>query len=249
MLLLLLACGPASSEATGALPSPEKLLHLQATIRHDGLGTQGLDLQAWVGSADVARPPDPSPGDCIRLPTRPRGEALSQPPVVTIGEPYTLAWDEAAGRYGLPGAPRGPDPAWLEGDLTGSQKVAGALRFGAAPEVETVERRPDGGLRLRWKADGAGHVQVASGDLRCGAARDGVDLPWWAVPAFGGEVILRSSVLTRSPTASALVVGEAVIERIVYLDRPAVEPPSIGPRVPTLRPSRPAFKSRRLPTG
>jgi hypothetical protein len=76
-----------------------------------------------------------------------------------------------------------------------------------------------------------------------------VDLPWWAVPAFGGEVILRSSVLTRSPTRSALVVGEAVIESVILLDHPVVEPPSIGPRVPTLRPPRSPFKSRRLPTG
>ena len=249
MLLLLLACRNASSEATGSLPAPETLLHLQATIRRDGAGTQGLDLQAWVGAGDLPRPPEPAPGDCIRLPTWPRGEALPQPPIVTIGDPYPLVWDEAAGHYGLSGAPRGPDPAWLEGDLAGSQKVAGALRFGAAPQVESVERRPDGGLRLRWKADGAGQVQVATGDLRCGATRDGVDLPWWAVPAFGGEVILRSSVLTRSPTRSALVVGEAVIESVILLDHPVVEPPSIGPRVPTLRPPRSPFKSRRLPTG
>jgi hypothetical protein len=53
----------------------------------------------------------------------------------------------------------------------------------------------------------------------CGADPSGTVLPWWAVPAIGGEVIVRS-VRERSAVIdhTVLVVVRAAIERVVPLD-------------------------------
>ena len=184
---------------------------------------------------------DPAPGVCVpeEPPEQPAGQAQAFAGAMELRmpEPLWLPWDGEHRAFLLAGPQVGPVPDWTVADLRWVEgikrvEVPGAVRLAEAPRP--VERRPDGGVRLRWEADAP--VDVRTQGLVCGGARDGVDLPWWAVPAKGGEIVLRSIRTHRSRAGERLVVGRAVMERVVPLDvLPDVAPVQKPRTVPTLQ--------------
>lgn len=224
--LLLLACSKASSFVT-IPPDAEKVLLLTVTARHEGEQPLGLAAQLWGGSRAV-RETTPAPGVCQRPSAAQEGEAFADTVVVRVGSALNLPWIAAAGRYGAVGPLKGIDPAWSVGDLKWvaegkSHEMDGIIRFGAEPRVTEVLRLSDGGVRLRWNSPDSGQLSVQSMGLVCGVTRDGTELPWWAVPALGGEVVLRSVRSEWRMDGDTMVVGRAVIETVVPLDRKVEE--------------------------
>ena len=141
-----------------------------------------------------------------------------------------LGWDAAGGDYRAAGPRRVSDPSWAIGDLRWREGavervVEGIVRFGAAPVVTRVDRDAEGAVHIRWDPHTVGETQVLAqgpaGDLVCGATSTGVDLPWWSVPALGGEVVLRS-MWTRATLTErdVLVRARATLERVILLDAP-----------------------------
>ena len=244
--LLLMACNQASS-SMATLPTVPRVAILTVTARHEGEKPLGLAAQLWEGSGGE-REVMPRPGECVRPPNREGGEAFASRVQVRLGSVFTLPWTEAAGRYGAVGPLKGMDPAYSVGDLGWvsegeSHELAGLLRFGAEPQITGAVRRSDGGVSLSWKAVEAGQLEVQSMGLVCGATREGAEIPWWAVPAGGGEVVLRSTRIQSRMEGERLVVARAVIETVIPLDRSVEEsatqerisPPTTPARRPVAR--------------
>lgn len=127
------------------------------------------------------------------------------------------------------------DPAWSVLDLRrewhegqgASDTRTSAIRMGPAPEVNEVARRPDGSVYLSWSEGSVDEVRVVTeataGSMHCGAGPTGVTLPWWSVPARGGEVVIESTRVHGSGPTGAMRVTRATIARHVRLD---VAPPA-----------------------
>lgn len=238
LLSTLLACTSALSTPIDPVPVPQSAIQVRLTARSADGQPQGVG--AWVVQGAVpVRAVELPAGECRKEEfLSVRGEAFADSLSLSFPAKHQLSWDAAAGAYALAGPLRGGDAAWSVADMQWTsngrqQEVAGVLRFGAAPVVKTVERRSDGGVRLRWEAS-SDSLDVRTGALVCGSARDGVDLPWWAVPAYGGDVVLRSRRVHSSYVGDMLVIGEAFVETVIHLDAPvAVQPPaSVGPKPP-----------------
>lgn len=202
----------------------------------------------------------PSAG-CSRV--VPPGASLPTFDAVVLTRPAAtpLTWSEREGRWRTAGPHQVADPSWSVGDVLvtvgGDSLLAeGALRFGGMPRVLAAERQTEGGVRLAWDPATTDDVEIyvvgPAGELRCAAGDGEATLPWWAVPADHGEVILRSRREREAelPDGTLLRV-RATIERVLPLDVPnvqAAEPPSLpGPPARpreqrrSSRPPRPIF--------
>lgn len=210
---------------------------------------------AWRAEARFAESAEASPvldpGTCLRRPAPTPGRR----PVVAVGiEGATrgrLEWDPRRGRYATVGPTRTVDAAWGVGDAwwegaDGTRvEVENVVRFGAVPEVRGVARDADGEVHVGWNPRSVDRVEVVvrgpAGEVVCGAAADGADLPWWTTPALGGEVLVRSVREQARRLSDGTVVGaRAVIERLLPIegaqpDGARVRPPprlELAPRPP-----------------
>lgn len=248
MLAMLLACTNAVSSVSGLRPYPEVAV-LTVAARHEGEKPLGLSAQLWRGSSGE-RESAPRPGECERVRPAEAGTPFASQVQVRLGSSLSLPWIESVGRYAAVGPLRGMDPAWNVGDLRWvaegqSHEFSGLLRFGAEPQITGVSRRLDGGVTLSWNAADAGQLELQSMGLRCGATREGAELPWWAVPAQGGEVVLRSTRVQSQMEGDTLVVARAVIETVIPLDRPVEESAGKEPVTPEPAPKlRPTPRKR-----
>ncbi|MFZ5476316.1 MAG: hypothetical protein ACOZNI_06020 [Myxococcota bacterium] len=255
LFLLAGACTPESA-STPPAEAPRALVDVQIVARAEA----PLAPAAWTAEVrfSVDRPPDPEPvpeGTCRRPEqVHLRGLAPVERVSLTAPDEVALAWREDAGAYVTAGPRRAVDAAWAVGDLRWqigdtARAAEGVVRFGAPPEVREVEREPEGGVRLRWDyLEGAELLATGpAGTLRCGAGPEGVALPWWAVPARGGSVVLRAAreraVLLEDGT---LVRARAVLERVVPLDAPAATTvEAAGPPAPPPTRARPMLAAPR----
>ena len=224
-------------------------LHVEVAAR---VGTVGVPA-AWSAHAAWGASPlvdARGPGVCgapdavvQNLPS-----ALVESVQLTGPAAATLTWDDAHGLFTAEGPRQTLDPAWGIGDLhwqgaEGESYLAeGVVRFGAMPEITQVSRDREGGITLAWDATTVSQPEISvrgpAGELVCGAGPGGVTLPWWVVPASGGEVVLRSTHVERGLVDGVLLEVHSTLERVVPLDQPAgttadEKPlPSRGPPVP-----------------
>lgn len=232
MLHLLLAC--ASPPVESPLPPPiDQVVDVVVTARTSeagGVWTAAATVRPWP--AAHRRPP--APGVCEPLPGPDAGLDDYTALRIVGPEALELRWEPELGRLIAPGPRRAGDPAWQVADLRWSQangaegEVIGALRFGAAPLVTAVERTRDGGVKLAWSPMSGAEIEVLTtspaGALRCGALRDGAELPWWAVPALGGTVVVRASRDRSTTVDRTMFHTHAIIEVPVSLDAPVLVP-------------------------
>lgn len=225
-------------------PGDGRWIEVQLLTRQRGDEPAAITASARARTGPPIQATSPPPGICVEEVTAAveagvAGAAFGGAVELRLPAPLRLSWDTAARAF-LPVGPQvGPAPSWLVADLrwvAGVERLEapGAVRLSEAPAPLAADRLPGGGVRLRWRAEGP--VEVRTRGLVCGGARDGVDLPWWAVPASGGEVVLRGRRVHRSRVATAdgdrLIVGEALMERVVPLDQPIEAAPAPLPRAP-----------------
>lgn len=207
---------------------------------------------SWWASAGAERldaaPPAGSCRPVEAAPAEPRPPSLDG---LRLGGPLDGALVPAeGGRWETVGPRVLLDPAWAVGSVSwrkGEVETVGAdaLRFGAVPVLTRADRGPRGDVELGWEADTADQVRIRvqgpAGLVECGVDGARAHLPWWAVPAKGGEVALRSERVVELPLdAEHRLRIRAVIERMVPLDqapesasRPITEPAApILPRDP-----------------
>lgn len=238
-------CRTATSAIQEIRPVTTAWVEVQVVTRQAGDEPVAISVSVQARTGPPVQISGPAPGVCV--PEAPaqavaQEQAFAGAMELRMPELMRLPWDGEHRAFLLAGPQVGPVPDWAVADLrwvegTEQIEVPGAVRLGEAPRPLRVERRPDGGVRLRWEADAP--VDVRTQGLVCGGARDGVDLPWWAVPAKGGEIVLRSSRTHRSLAGERLVIGRAVMERAVPLDAPPEVAPVQAP-APTLRKVDPA---------
>jgi hypothetical protein len=230
VFLALIAC---ESEAPLVQPAVPEVLDLEVSAR---VGAPGQPA-AWTARAAWGPVPGPShlaPGVC-RRPAEHEGTLAGDARAAAVGISgpidADLVWDGAHGLYTATGPRQALDPAWGVGDLRwtdasgGKHLAEGAVRFGALPEVTRVSRDREGAVTLGWDATTVSDPEVwvrgPAGELVCGASRDGAVLPWWAVPAYGGEVVIRSTHELTGTVDGAAIRARSIIERVVPLDVPA----------------------------
>ena len=178
---------------------------------------------APCGSATVDASPQP-----------PRSRPGCAAPRFELAGPVdgALGWDPHKGDYTTTGPRETTDPAWAVGTLRWTdpdgqpRKATDVVRFGAVPVIRSVVRAPDGSVTVSWDPLSVDAVEVhtngPAGPLVCGSVAGSAVLPWWAVPAIGGDILVRSVRERATMVDNAiLVVTRAAIERVVPLDRPA----------------------------
>ena len=228
-----------SDEVDGADPTAELLatadrallVDVAARVGHVG-SPAGWSAQATWASAPES-PPLP-PGTC-----RPAGSARERGGrsargadtlAITGPTPAALAWDGSGRVWTALGPRQSLDPAWSVSDLVwtdaaGEHRAEDVVRFGGLPAVTRVTREREGHVALGWDPDTVEAPTVLvlgpGGLLECGVGPDGVVLPWWAVPAYQGEVVLRSRREASRVVDGVLVRVRTTLERVVPLDRPA----------------------------
>ncbi|MES2642194.1 MAG: hypothetical protein V4850_22110 [Myxococcota bacterium] len=233
--LALTACGgedpPAVAQTTG---SAVESLFVDVSARVVEPGAPA----AWTVRA-VWGTPRPPPllavGEC-RRPTAelPVGQPGAEELRISGGAGARLSrlsWDGPTGTWTAPGPRQVLDPAWSVADvswtdLDGAVHVADdVVRFGGLPDVTRVEREREGGVRVGWDSAtvGATEVRVSgpAGALVCGTTPDGTSLPWWVVPAYGGEIVLESVRENSALVDGVLVRVRTTLERVIRLDEPA----------------------------
>lgn len=235
-LLALSGCSSSGTAAMRAAPEPpQQVVEVAVDARVRKIAAPA----AWAAQARVdqtvrgAGPASLKTGQCQAAAEEMPSGGRS-PQSIQLAGPLsaTLDWDADKGHYATTGPREALDPAWAVGsvrwvDPDGVPREAlDAVRFGSVPVITRVERAADGSVRLGWDALSVDAVELhtngPAGPLVCGSGPDGSVLPWWAVPAVGGEVIVRSvRERTSSVGAGVLVVVRAAIERVVSLDRPA----------------------------
>lgn len=238
---------------------PAAAVQVEVVARLTDPGSAAWSATARVGSVAV---PSPNPGEC-----RPEGPAAHEAdgPVVdgirvtgpTRGD---LTWDELRSQWRLAGPQRSADPTWGVGDVEltvdGTRtRATEAIRFGAAPQVQSVERDPvTGSVTLTWDPQSMDVAQVRvegpAGLVVCGTSGAGLTLPWWAVPAKGGLVVLRSTRERWTGLGNGVVVQvRAAIERVVPLDEPREQAREQAPGhpAPDPRPKGPRYSNRPPP--
>jgi hypothetical protein len=257
-------CGCARPEAPPSIVGETKsLVEVQVVARMEA----PLAPAAWTAEVRFTPtvPPDPEavpPGVCRRVEGHAvPGEASAERVTLTAPDAVELPFRAEAGVYETTGPRRAVDAAWVVGDLRWQSGdttwvAEGVVRFGPPPEVRSVVREPEGGVRFRWDPLEQAEILATgpAGSLRCGVGEEGVSLPWWTVPARGGHVVLRTA-RERAVVLSdgTLVRARAVLERVIALDEdPATtveaagepEPASIRTRAPSLVPRRIARPAR-----
>jgi hypothetical protein len=230
VILALGACGGASPPIE---PPPDALdVEVGARVGAPGVPAAWSARAAWGPTTPAPRF---RPGVCRRPETgvsAPEAKGAPVAEAVTVKGPAEarLVWDHAHGLFTAEGPRQMLDPAWGIGDLQwstsdgASHSAEGVVRFGAMPEVTRVTRDREGNVSLAWDPatvrDPEVHVRGPGGELVCGARADGTQLPWWAVPAYGGEVVLRSSHAETGVIDGTLLRVRSTLERIVPLDAP-----------------------------
>lgn len=265
LLLALLACRDGAA-ATADLPAQTvtaELLDVRADVALAGDRTR-WSVRYWPRARIPATVRALPEGRCERMETpvlaRPKEEAHPPDRVRVLGGLQATLTPQRA-----PGAPTwwaatvdaNDDPAWAVLDLRrewrkgpgGSDTRTSAIRMGAAPGVQEVKRRADGSVRLSWAEGSVDEVRVvtqaSSGAMQCGAGPTGVILPWWSVPARGGEVVIESTRVHGSGPDDAMRVTRATIARHVGLD---VDPPATrSSSTPLPRPERAPRGKKRPP--
>ncbi len=225
--------GTASPRAP--VEAPEVVLEVEVDARVRTVAAPAAwSARARVDAAVRGAAPLTLPDGSCQPPASPMPAGTRGPAVIELAGPVAgaLGWDAAQGEYNTTGPRETVDPAWALGtlrwvDAAGIPRSADdVVRFGAVPVVQTVSRAADGSVRLTWDPLSVDAVEVhtngPAGPLVCGSSTGGAMLPWWAVPAIGGEVLVRS-VRERATVIdhTILVVTRAAIERVVPLDRPS----------------------------
>ncbi len=233
--LALTACDGEPPAVAVTTSSPVETLFVDVSARVPEEGAPA----AWTVRAAWGRPPLSPPlavGECrrpqVEVPVGgPGAEEMTIP-----GTPGArLAWQPAggsgAGVWGVVGPRQVLDPAWSVSDvawtdLEGARHVADdVVRFGGLPDVTRVMRDREGGVSVRWDPAtvGATEVRVSgpAGALLCGTTPDGTTLPWWVVPAYGGEIVLESVRENSALVDGVLVRVRTTLERVIHLDEPA----------------------------
>lgn len=246
-------------EATIAPVPPAAVVQVEVIARLTEPGSAAWSATARVASlatpptiAGECRPPEPAPHE-------PDGPVVDG--IRTTGPTRAnLTWDDGQAQWRLAGPQRAADPTWGVGDVEltvdGTRiRAAEAIRFGAAPLVESVERDPaDGSVTLTWDPRSVDVTEVRvegpAGLIVCGAQGSRLVLPWWAVPAKGGQVVLRSTRERWTALGNGVVVQvRAAIERVVPLDEPREQARerAPGPPTPDPRPKGPRYSNRPQP--
>ncbi len=253
--LLLVGCAAPEPVVLAPLAAGEALeVDLVARVATPGSPAAWTARAGWLAGVSSASPPI---GMCRRPSdaTPPRGTRRADSLAITGPIDATLIWQEAQGVYSVEGPRQAPDPAWAVGDLrwvddAGRAHLAeSAVRFGALPEITRVVRDREGAVELAWDPgtvrDPEIRVRGPGGELVCGAGAAGTTLPWWSVPAFGGEVVLRTTHLQAGTIDGVQVRVRSTIERVVPLDRPEGTTAEEEPGTPARRPA-PLPPPRRL---
>ncbi|MDP2311070.1 MAG: hypothetical protein Q8P18_33930 [Pseudomonadota bacterium] len=230
--LALTACGRGDSPtvAQTTVPAVETLfVDVSARVAEPGAPA------AWTVRAAWGTPRSPPPlavGVCRRPATE---LAVGAPGAEDIGVSGAagarLSWDSATGGWRAEGPRQVLDPAWSVADVTwtdldGTSHLAeDVVRFGGLPDVTRVEREREGDVVVGWDPAtvGATEVRVSgpAGALVCGTSAAGTTLPWWVVPAYGGEIVLESVRENSALVDGVLVRVRTTLERVIQLDEPA----------------------------
>jgi len=206
---------------------------------------------AWTAQAAWASPlstPPLSVGVCRHpfdaLPAGPHGAESVEIADTTAA---SLVFDARRGSWDVLGPRRVLDPAWSVADvqwvdLDGlPHRAEDVVRFGGLPEVDRVERDREGAVRIGWDPEtvGATELRVSgpAGALVCGTGPEGATLPWWVVPAYGGEVVLESVWENSALVDGVLVRVRTRLQRVIPLDRP--NGTTAEEKQPTFRPYTP----------
>lgn len=229
-LLAMFACGggePAPAAVGSGVPT--LLVDVVARVGEPGAPAAWAARAAPTASAAGTVL---APGECRRTAPANDTAGVSELEALAIGgsTPAVLAWDRASGAWSAPGPRQSPDPAWSVSTLTwtdgaGEHKAPDIVRFGGVPAVTRVTREREGAVTLAWDPGTVESPSVIvagpAGLLECGVGAEEVVLPWWAVPANGGAVVLRSTRSESQLVDGVLLQVRTTIERVVPLDRPA----------------------------
>jgi hypothetical protein len=230
-LLTFLACDGESVHG-GPLRTDEAVqaLSVDMTARVTAPGAPA----AWTAQAVWEGPtaPRPLPVGVCRHPT----DALPVGPVgaesldIAGSAEASLVFDPERGAWEALGPRRVLDPAWSVADVAWvdagglPHRAEDVVRFGGLPDIIRVERDREGAVTVGWDPEtvGATEVRVSgpAGALVCGTGPDGTTLPWWVVPAYGGEVVLESVWENRALVDGVLVRVRTRLQRVIPLDRP-----------------------------
>jgi len=262
-LLALAGCLSTGTAATReATPAPARVLTMDLSAQ---VGAR-RDPARWEAQATLSEAvPPPSAvhpsGHCHPI-ALPPPEGAAGPAVIELTGPLsgTLGWDDDRQAWRTRSTQTAVDPGWAVGSLRWvdpdgvPREAVDAVRFGAVPTVLAADRRSDGSVELRWDVLSVDSVSLTTtgpaGALECGANPDGAVVPWWAVPASGGEIRVRSTrERVMALEAGLLVVVRATIERLVPLDRPAdwAQELTVPPPRPFDRPRGPRRSTRTPP--
>ncbi len=238
LVLTLLAChdGTAATAEHAARTVKAELLEVRADIAAQG-DTTRWNVRYWARARVPTRLRTLPPGRCERAEpaavTAPKSAPRPPDQVRVLGGlALTLEPQREPGRatWWANDVVAKADPAWAVLDLrrdwrTGidvSDTRTSAIRMGPAPDVTGVERLADGSVRLAWSAGSVDEVRIVTtpsgGSMHCGGDATGVTLPWWSVPARGGEVVIESTRVHASGPDDAMRVASATIARHVRLD-------------------------------
>lgn len=260
-LVLLVYGVPGAAASRWDTPSPAGVVEVDVVARVEAPGQPA----AWSARARIASTAAPPPAALAPGVCRHVGEVVAPSDGqvadrVALRGPLQadLRWDSAARSWVTEGPHTVLDPAFGLGDIAlqvgGAQVVAAdAVRFGGLPALTAVGRSLEGEVRLAWDPRSVEDVQISvagpAGALECGVGAAAVTLPWWAVPAVGGEVVLRTTRETVTTLANGVsLVIRATIERVVPLDQPAdsLGAPARGPDAELEgRPARPSSRQPR----
>lgn len=212
----------------------------------------GARAAVWSGQARTDASPAPAartllPGRCEPVQSLPPGT----PEVATLGVTGALTaaflWDEASGLYRVPAGRADKDPAWGVADLhysvLGAQFVVpAAVHFGPVPTVTSAENGAFGGVRLGWEGGRSWTTELVvatdTGLIRCGTARDGMDVPESLVARARGAW-LRTVVVGNTGHLGVVVRVRTVMERAISLENPVADELPTPPRQGPASPARP----------
>lgn len=260
-LAALIGCGGETAEP--AADAEVRVVSVEVAARVGDVA----EPAGWAARVVWAPPvPEPAlaPGECrpagrARAPAA-RGERGASGMQVRGPTAAELSWDGEQGIWSARGPRQALDPAWSVSDLawsdgSGEHLAEGAIRFAGVPAVEQVVRAREGQVTLTWDPDSVHEASILvsgpGGVLECGVADGAVTLPWWAVPAVHGEVVLRTSRETSELVDDVLLRVRTTIERVVPLDRPAWTTAEEAPEFEAYSPHGPRrlFRKARTPVG